>query len=63
MPAPNPPDSPAIIVRNVSETRTGAGAVVHALKGASSSMIDGGVSGLLGPDGTGKTTLVSISPA
>ena len=50
---------PIIIADNVHKTYAGAGQPVHALRGASLSVIRGEMVTIMGPSGCGKTTLLN----
>ncbi|MCB2189146.1 MAG: ATP-binding cassette domain-containing protein [Deltaproteobacteria bacterium] len=57
---PDQPDQPVLAVDQVQKTFTTGGRVVTALDGVSLTAWPGRVTGLIGPDGAGKTTLMRL---
>ena len=53
--------SPALIISDISKTFHSGGRLLHALSGVSFQIRPGQVTGLVGPDGAGKTTLMRLA--
>jgi len=54
-------DEPVLVCKNVSKTLTGAGRRVEALQDVNFRMQNGRLTGLIGPDGAGKTALMRLA--
>ncbi len=57
----NSPGQPALVFRHVTKTFRSGGGTVTALDDVDFSVASGSVTGLIGPDGAGKTTLMRLA--
>jgi ABC-2 type transport system ATP-binding protein len=55
-----PPDGTVVFLQDVTRTFRGGGRIVRALEGVSVEVRAGTVTGLVGPDGAGKTTMMRL---
>jgi ABC-2 type transport system ATP-binding protein len=60
VPEPTPASADAILLESVSKQFVSGGRTVHALDAITARVRKGGVTGIVGPDGAGKTTLMRL---